>query len=145
MRVAHTTALCILLLVPIVLAGVWEADAVTLSRTFLGEAESFSHWGSLDGVQRASVRDHLDSLLEIAQGLLDGWMSELVEKGLDEETVAALWGRMKRLKAKLEELSAHGAVGVIETRAAEGYYATTLLEVADDFQELGNFFDDTGL
>jgi hypothetical protein len=145
MRVAHSTALCILLLVPTVLAGVWEADAVTLSRTFRGEAESFGNWGTLDGVQRASVRDHLDSLLEIAQGLLNGWMSELVEKGLDEETVAALWGRLKKLKAKLEELSTRAAMGMITKQMAEGYYSTKLVEIGEGFQQLANLFDDAGL
>ncbi|MCK4593555.1 hypothetical protein KAU45_03570, partial [bacterium] len=82
---------------------------------------------------------------EIAQGLLDGWMGELAGRGLDSETVAALWGRMKRLKAKLDELSAHGATGMISKQTAEGYYSTELVEIGEGFQKLANLFDEAGL
>jgi hypothetical protein len=145
MKARHLTILGLLLLVPAATAGLWEADAASLAGAFEGEAESFGNWAVLDGVQRSTVREHFTSLLEIARGLLEGWMSGLAGRGLDEETVAALWGRMKRLKAELDELSSRGAAGVIETRAAEGYYAVTLLEAAGNLRELALLFDDADL
>ncbi len=140
----RTTVLLILVaLLSISLAGVRKDDAINLSEVFASQSGNFSGWADLGSTSRTKAMNNLAALVIIAGDMVDNWQGELAALGLSEENVAVIWGKLKKIDAKLGYLG--GISGTPSVSTARDVYAKELVATAHLFYELGEMYAAAGL
>jgi len=140
----RTTVLLILIvLLSVSFAGLRRDDAVNLSEVFASQSGSFSGWADLGSASRAKAMNNLAALVIISDDMVDNWQGELAALGLSEENVAVIWGKLKKIEAKLGELG--GISGKPSVSTAQDVYAKELVATAHLFYELGELYAAAGL
>ncbi len=139
------TALLLLLtvLLAISFAGIRRDDAVNVSEVFASQSGNFSGWADLSSASRSKAMDNLAALVIISGDMVDNWQGELAALGLSEENVAVIWGKLKKIEAKLGELG--GISGEPSLSTARDVYAKELVATAHLFYELGELYASAGL